>query len=915
MPLTAGAHLGPYEILSPLGAGGMGEVYKARDTRLDRTIAIKILPDTLASDPQFRERFDREARAISQLTHPHICTLYDVGEQQGTAYLVMEYLDGETLEQRLKKGALPLDQALKLAIEIADALSAAHRRGIVHRDLKPGNVMLTKSGAKLLDFGLAKTGTPSTVMANFSMLPTTPPLTAHGTILGTFQYMAPEQLEGHDADARTDIFAFGALVYEMVTGRRAFEGKTQASLIAAILEREPPTIASLQPVAPATLDRLVRTCLAKSPDDRWQTAHDLLREIRWVAENRAERPGASSQRSSRREAIAWTAAAFLGIVAVAALIATVMYVRSVRSAATAPETRFEISATGSPFLMAISPDGRSVAYVAPSDTGVAMLWVRPLNSLDARMLAGTNGAQSPDWSPDGRFIVFGVPREAKVKKIDVAGGPAQTLADLRGGYTRSTWNREGTILFGVNGGGIRRVSASGGEAPAITELDASLGEIGHNTPWFLPDGRHFLYTAWSSQPENRAIYVGSLDSNTRKRLMTAESKALYAPPGFILFLRSQTLMARRFDANRLEFTGEAVPVAEDVAYNPQLGQSAFYASDEGTLIYRKGSVVQGQGTRQWVWMDRTGKPSGTIQLPLNVNADLRLSPDGKHVACFEGGLDAFVLGGGSADIWLYDLDRNLTTRLTADAAPDGFPVWSPDGTRLVFSSRRGNAGTALYEKPSNAAGPERIVFQPESGTVTFARDWSLDGRFVVFETFTPLGPSRPRRDLWMLPMSGERKPSPYLATSFDEMQPVFSPNGKWLAYVSNDARMYQVVVQPFPDPSSGKWQISTNGGVYPRWSRDGRELYYLDPQRRIVAVSVAAEGGFKVGKTTPLFETALEFPAGQQTFASQTSVPYDVSADGQRFLISVRPDQSPTTSSTPIKVVLHWQAALTAREK
>jgi len=557
--------------------------------------------------------------------------------------------------------------------------------------------------------------------------------------------------------------------------------------------------------------------------------------------------------------------------------------------------------------MAISPDGRSVAYVAPSDNGVAMLWVRPLNSLDARMLPGTNGAQSPDWSADGRFIAFAAPGEAKLKKIEVAGGPAQTLADLRGGYTRATWNREGIILFGAASGGIRRVSASGGEAPAITELDVSLGEVGHNTPWFLPDGRHFLYTAWSSQPENRAIYVGSLDSKARKRLMTAESKALYAPPGFLLFLRSQTLMARPFDADRLEFTGEAVPVAEEVAYNPQLGQSAFYASNEGTLIYRKGSVVQGQGTRQWLWMDRTGKTSGTIHLPLNVNADLRLSPDGKQVACFEGGIDAFVLGGGSNDIWLYDLDRNLSTRLTTDAAPDGFPVWSPDGTRLVFSSRRGNAATALYEKPSNAAVPEQIVFQPESGTAVFAGDWSLDGRFVVFEKVMPSGTGR-RRDLWMLPMSGERKPSAYLATPFDEGQPVLSPNGKWLAYVSNEARTYQVVVQPFPDPSSGKWQISTDGGVYPRWRRDGRELYYLDRQRRIVAVSVTEEGGFKIGKTTPLFETALPFPDGPPTF-----VPYDVSADGQRFLISVRQDQLPPATNstpTPITVVLNWTAAL-----
>jgi Tol biopolymer transport system component len=552
-----------------------------------------------------------------------------------------------------------------------------------------------------------------------------------------------------------------------------------------------------------------------------------------------------------------------------------------------------------------------VAYIAPSETGVAMLWVRPLNSLDTLMLPGTNGAQTPGWSADGRFIVFIVPAERKLKKIDVAGEAVQTLVDLRGGFSRSTSNREGIILFGNTIGGIRRVSASGGEAPAITELDASLGEVGHNTPWFLPDGRHFLYTAWSTQPENRAIYVGSLDSKSRKRLMTAESKALYAPPGFILFLRAQTLMARRFDADRLEFTGDAVPVAENVAYNPQLGQSAFYASEEGTLIYRKGSVVERPGTRQWVWMDRAGNRSGTIDLPLTANIDVRLSPDGTRVAYFDGGSEAFLLGSGSGDVWLHDLDRNLNTRLTTDAAPDGFPVWSPDGTRVVFSSRRGNAATALYEKPSNAAVPEQIVLQPESGAVVFARDWSLDGRFVVFEKSSSLSSTgRPRQELWMLPMSGERKPSPYLATAFDEVQPALSPDGRWLAYVSNDTRTNQVVVQPFPDPSSGKWPISADGGVYPRWRRDGRELYYLDPQGRIVAVAVGAEGGFTVGKPTPLFQTGLP------SSSSSPPVPYDVSADGQRFLIAVAQNPlPPTTNATPITVVLNWQSALSAREK
>jgi Tol biopolymer transport system component len=904
MPLQPGTRLGPYEILAPLGAGGMGEVYKAVDTRLSRTVAIKVLPAHISSDPTSKQRFEREARMIAGLNHPNICVLHDVGQQDGIDFVVMEYLDGVTLSDRLEKGPLPLAEAVKIGVEVADALDKAHRSGIVHRDLKPGNIMLTAHGTKLLDFGLAKRGDGrSSMPATVSTATTNATgLTAAGAILGTLPYMAPEQIEGQEADARTDIFAFGAVLYEMITGRRAFQGKSQPSLMSAILSADPPAPSHVRDGIPPILDHVIERCLAKDPANRWHSARDLGLELEWAKApiKSLESVAAAAKRDGRRKMVS----VVLVIVAVAALIPAVLYFRSFRSTVTAPETRFEIPATGSPYLMAISPDGRSVAYVAPSDGGVPMLWVRPLNSLEARMLPGTNGVQSPDWSADGRSIVFGVPGEQKLKKIEVAGGPPQTLADLRGGYTRATWNRAGIILFGAATGGIRRVSASGGDAPDITTLDTSLGEMGHNTPWFLPDGVHFLYTAWSSQPESRAIYVGSLDSKTRKRLMTAESKALYAPPGFILFMRAQTLMARPFDADRLEFTSEAVPVAEGVAYNPQLGQSAFYTSDEGTLIYRKGGVVQTQGTRRWIWMDRAGKTSGTIDVPLNVNADLRLSPDGKQVASFEGGIGAFVAGGAPTDIWLYDLDRNVSTRLTTDAAPHGFPVWSPDGTALVFSASRGNT-TALYKKPSNAAVPEQIVLQLESGTLISARDWSLDGRFVVFEKFNP-AVGRFQRDLWVLPMSGDRKSFPYLATSFDEGQPVLSPNGRWLAYVSNEARSYQVAVQPFPDPSGGKWQISTNGGAYPRWRRDGGELYYLDPERRIVAVSVTAEAGFKVGKTTPLFQTPVQFPDGPPSL-----VPYDVSADGQRFLISAPRDQlAPTTNSSPITVVLNWSAAL-----
>ena len=898
--LGLGARLGPYEIVSLVGAGGMGEVYRARDTRLDRTVAIKILPQALAADPQFRERFDREARTISQLTHPHICTLYDVGQQDGVAFLVMEHLEGETLADRLTRGALPLDDALEIAIEIADALTTAHRHGIVHRDLKPGNVMLTKGGAKLLDFGLAKAAGGAGAAAGLSMLPTTPPgLTAQGTILGTFQYMAPEQLEGHEADARTDIFAFGTIVYEMITGKKAFEGKSQASLIAAILDREPPSMATMQPLTPRSLDRMIKICLAKEPDDRWQTARDLLRELKSVSDS--SRPSAQPAGVAQARRRTWIMASALTGLLVAVSVPALLYFRS--PAPLARSIRFEIPAAGSPFLMAISPDGRQLAYVAPAtgSSGANVLWIRPLNSLDARMLAGTEGAQAPDWSPDGRFIVFGGP-DGKLKTVDVAGGRPQTLTEINSGsYRRSTWSRDGVIIF-ASAPVLRRVSASGGAAADVSELDRSLGELLHSTPWFLPDGHHFLYTAWSSNPEHRALYVGSLESKARTRLMTVEGKAVYVPSGFVLFLRDRTLMARPFNADLLQFAGDAVPLAEEVAYNPQLGQSAFDVSEEGTLIFRRGGP-QATATRQWIWMDRTGKSTGPIGAPHDAT-QVTLAPDGKRVA--------FSTGFTGSDIWIDDFDRDLRTRLTADPAVDVFPVWAPDGARLVFASNRGNSGLAmsLYEKPSDGAVPERLLVKAEPGQIVLPFDWSRDGRLILAQKLDQGQTSR--SELWVLPLSGDQKPFPYLATPFWEGQPALSPNGRWLAYVSNESGSSQVIVQPFPNPSGGKWQISTKGGQFPRWKRDGRELYYLNPASQIVAVSVSAGDQFDVGKSTPLFPTPLAYPAG-----ASASILYDVTADGQRFLLSapVGPTPAATGNSAPITVVVNWQAALGARER
>ncbi|HSS45480.1 MAG TPA: protein kinase, partial [Thermoanaerobaculia bacterium] len=556
MTLAAGTRLGPYEITGALGAGGMGEVYRARDTRLERTVAVKVLPSHLSASPEVRQRFEREAKTISQLSHPHICALYDVGREGDTEYLVMELLEGETLSERLAKGPLPLEQTLRYGIETADALDKAHRQGIVHRDLKPGNVMLTKSGVKLLDFGLAKAMAPPAPRGSLTALPTQQGLTQEGTILGTFQYMAPEQLEGKETDTRSDIFAFGAVLYEMATGRKAFSGSSQASLITAIMSSEPASISSVQPMTPPALDRVVKTCLAKDPDDRWQTAHDVMLQLKWIAEggSQAGVPGPIVARRKSRERLAWGMAAVAFLMALAA-VSAFLYLqdrreapRMVRSSILLPEKlRFDLGTVP----VAVSPDGRRIAFAASDAEGKKLLWVRSLDALSAQPLAGTDGACCPFWSPDGRFLGFFA--SGKLKKVEASGGPAQTLCDApnnRGG----TWNRAGEIAFAPAARDpIQRVPSSGGAATPATKLDSSRGEISHRWPFFLPDGRHFLYFAmgafYGPKAVSNGIYVGSLDSQERRLLLRADSNVAYAPPGYLLFLRERTLMAQPFNAN------------------------------------------------------------------------------------------------------------------------------------------------------------------------------------------------------------------------------------------------------------------------------------------------------------------------------------------------------------------------------
>jgi len=875
--IAAGTRLGPYEILAPIGAGGMGEVYKAKDTRLDRTVAVKVLPDHLASSPEVRQRFEREAKTISALSHPHICALYDVGNQDGVEYLVMEYLEGETLSERLARGPMPLEQLLRYGIEMAEALDRAHRQGIVHRDLKPGNVMLTKSGVKLLDFGLAKAMEAPSARSSLTALPTAAHnLTAEGTILGTFQYMAPEQLEGKEADARTDIFAFGAVLYEMATGRKAFEGSSQASLIASIMGTHPAPISTIQPMTPPALDRVVKTCLAKDPDERWQSAHDIANELKWIAEggSQAGVPAPVVSRRKSRERLAWILAAVFLLAAVAATVGFLRRsptpVQVVRLQILPPEKTDFASALAP---VTVSPDGRRVVFAAGESTRGSRLWLRSLDSVEARKLDSGPDPYDAYWSPDGRFVAYG--GSGKLWKLDLAGGTRQAIAEMvdgRGG----TWNRDNVILFAKSGATpIYRVSASGGEPVAVTSLDASRGETGHWRPRFLPDGRHFLFLARSSQPRNNAICVGSLDSKEVKRLLTIDASPQYAPPGYLLYVHDRTLVAQKFDPDRLTLSGDPEAIAHDVEYVPTWGDAGFSVSENGVLTYQSGGRIN----RQLIWYDRSGKQLSVLGEPAEYR-DVRLSPDGRRVAVTRIDPEA-----RSGDIWIYDVARGTGSRLTFEPSIEDSPVWSPDGSRLLYSSNRAGVGD-IYQKSATGGGAEEVIFKDENYKSPL--DWSRDGRFVIFRTATPAT----KTDLWILPMTGDRKPFPFANSAFFENEAVFSQDGKWIAYTSDESGKMEVYVQPFPQTGS-KWQVSTKGGITPRWRGDGKEIFYYEPDKGRKAVDI---------QTTPAFEAGVP----KDLFATPLSGGSDVSADGQRFLVNQPAESAPV----PATVVLNWTADL-----
>jgi eukaryotic-like serine/threonine-protein kinase len=882
MPLAPGTKLGPYEIATPLGVGGMGEVYRAKDTRLDRTVAIKILPAQFSLDPVHKQRFEREAKTISSLSHPHICALHDVGSQNGVDYLVMECVEGETLAKRLEKGALPLEQVLKYGMQIADALDKAHRSGVVHRDLKPGNIMLTPTGAKLLDFGLAKPVAPLATGATLSATTQNSPVTEQGMIVGTFQYMSPEQIEGKELDGRSDIFSLGAVLYEMLTGRRAFAGNSQLSVASAILEREPEPINVAKPMTPPALEHTVKKCLAKLADERWQSASDLASELKWVGESSASSASVAASSGGRyRGSLGWKITTF-GLVAVAALLAYLHWqdvqsaskTQVVRASINAPEkARFNFTGdTAGP--MTVSPDGTILVFSAGG-----FLWVRSLSETSPRRLEGTEGATFPFWSPDGRFIGSSV--DGKLKIMDISGAPPVTLcdaSDMRG----ASWGADGTILFEPGPRtGIFRIAASGGTVVPVTKLDTP-EHTTHRWPNFLPDGKHFLYLAADHADPRGAtteIYVASLDGKLNRPLMHSFAKAEYAS-GYLLYLHGTTLMAQPFNADKLEFTGDATAVAENVAENASTWGAVFSASQNGVLVYQTGGhTVQGELR----WYDRQGKNLGALGSGNNYGP--RLSPDDARLAV--------DFGDPNRDIWIFDLRRGVKTRFSFGAV-DAAAVWSRDGSRIAFAPLFGGAGpSAILDKKSNGEGQNETLYSAPGNAIP--TDWSPDSRFLLLDTnFTTLS------EVDVLPLTGDRKPYPFAKSQFPQRSGHFSPDGRWVAYISRESGREEVYVAPFPGPG-GKWQVSSSGGRMPRWRRDGRELYFVAEDDTIMAAEVEARPNkFEVKNVHPLFRVNLA-PEARERSGS-----FDVTADGTRFIINASSDEA----QPPITLVLNWAAEL-----
>ena len=904
MTILPGLRLGPYEIVAPLGSGGMGEVFRGRDTRLDRSVAIKILPADFANDPDLRQRFQTEARAVSSLNHPNICTLYDVGEAAPTPshepaatshdrvhFLVMELLEGETLARRLVRGPLPFDQLLRTAFEIASALDAAHAHGVTHRDLKPSNVMLTKSDAKLLDFGLAKLQRQAAARGQTTRT-FDPTLTREGAILGTFPYMAPEQIEGKDVDARIDLFAFGAVLYEMAIGRKAFDGQTQASLTAAILAHEPPPPSSARGELPAAFDQIVKRCLAKNPEERWQSARDVMFQLQSMAERSVE-PAIASSRS--RPAVAWSVAGLMAAVAIGAIVLQprprVPAAELVRFQVPLPE-----GSSLPPRLLrnsfALSPDGRHIVFTAIHEGGTR-LWLQSLDAPSARVLPGTEGALSPFWSPDSRFVGFVA--SGKLRRVELSGAPPQTICEARVESTPA-WGRDGTILFGdfsnAERQGIYRVPATGGSASLVTRVNRSRNEREHFWPSFLPDGKHFLYLVSIFHPETKTVthtsYVASLDGPQTTRVADVESLMAYAPPGYVLYAQDGALLARPFDLDTFQIAGDPVPIAERIWYYKGTGLAEFSFSDSGALASREGASQS-----ELVWFDRTGRQIGKVGARADFGS-LRLSPDGRKIL-----VGAVDRRSGSSDLWIYDRESGIPNPFTSHETSNEFGVWSADGLRVIFTSSL-DGPPDLYRKSSDGHGDEEPLLILDG--IQNPDDVSPDGRYVAYNESSRAVTGT---DLWLMPLAGKRVPQPFVRTPADETGARFSPDGRWLAFSSTESGGTPEVYVARLDAPGARKRVSSAGGVGPRWRRDGKELVYLSLDNTLMAVPLALGAVLSPGIPRPLFNAGPVFNRHSET--SWGDPGYDMSADGQQFLVN-RVIQDAATA--PITVVLNWRALL-----
>ena len=932
MPLVSGARLGPYEILAPLGAGGMGEIYHASDTRLGRVVAIKLLPAHVADSPTRRQRFEIEARAVSTLSHPHICTLFDIGEHDGLPFLVMEYLEGETLAARLIRGALPINDVLRHAIEIADALDHAHRLRIVHRDLKPANIMLMRTGVKLLDFGVAKLLEPDAIAARPK--PGAPPhdtITEEGTIVGTLQYMAPEQVEGKDVDARADVFAFGAIVYEMITGRRVFTGGSPASVTAAILTTDPPLMATDEPLTPPALERVVKKCLARNRDARWQTACDLVDELKWIAEGGspikdahgrpfeftqggpvdvAQGPHATARKRARRMQLA-TAASTLMLGA--GLAAAAMW--TVRRSAPMPPQPIRFTVAPPPDLIlatpsndrdvAISPDGTRLVYAIAGTGARSGLHVRTMDQLQSVPLGGTTGARWPFVSSDSRWIGFQIRSgavSALLKKVSMTGGPPITVCEIQGTLMGASWGADDTIVFATNvrTTGLLSVSAAGDTPTVLTEPDPRQGELDHTLPFVLPGGRAVLFTivAHGDVLENSRIAVLDLETRQRKTLVRGGSHAEFvAPsagsgPGYLVYATGDTLRAMRFDPARLEIVGDPVPVVEQLL-TKRNGTAAFSVSHTGTLVYRAGGLAtRADDERTLVWVDRQGR-EGAIKAPSREYVYPRLSPDGTRIAV--------DVRGEERHIWIWDPAHESLARLTVDPELDGSPVWTPDGKRVIFYSDR-SGHQELYVRQADGGGG---LQQLTKGLPPLApSSITPDGKQLVAMDY-----SRAAGDVTLVHLDNPARTAPLIQTPFEEGNAEISPDGRWLAYQSNELGESEVYVRPFPNVEAGRWQVSSGAGQHPLWARTGRELFYIDA-RRPALMSVAVQTGSSFSSASPvkMFDAApyLTYGAGRS---------YDVSPDGRKFLMiknAATPEPS-EQAPAPMTVVINWIEELKQR--